>query len=349
MRRWRISGFPRQRSGAAARDIAEDEIEGLIARQRRGIGYGAADSLGISVATKTGFGLGEAFCAYVGRRDLGRLETAGQDERLAAGSGTAIPYGPGVGRGHGRQFRHQTGAIVHLGQVSAVFSEETALFRLFLIGLADLQRGLAAIGGDPSLHQPLRMTEPFGEGGDRLEDALAGPLRHGQLAQDGVDHAGRMGLTGSAAQLDALAQNGVGGNAIEMQQLKGTHPQGQRDRLCQSLFGPLQQGSNARVERNLPAQHAHNEGRGEVAVLGGESIPSAESAAARRCGPLPSPTSVRISNAASLAGAILAGMLLAEEDFGPAERGRFAVVVCFEFEAFDWNNLCFIVPTARRS
>ena len=114
------------------------------------------------------------------------------------------------------------------------------------------------------------MSEALGEGGRGFEDARAGLLRRGHLTQHSVDHARCMRLAGGAAHLDALIQNGVRGDAIHVQQLERSHAQRERHRLGQPLVGAREKFADAGVERDLPAQHAHDQRCRKVAVLGGE-------------------------------------------------------------------------------
>jgi hypothetical protein len=176
--------------------------------------------------------------------------------------------------GCGCEFGYETGAVVHpwevLGEIGAGFAEHCAFCRLLLVGFADLQGGFATPGVGPALDEPARMAEALGEGGYRLVDADAGLLGGGYLAKDGVDHAGGVGLVGGAAELDAFAEGGMGGDAIEVEELKGSDAEGDGYRLGEALLGTLEEGADAGVECYLPAQNSHDQCGGEVAVFRSE-------------------------------------------------------------------------------
>jgi hypothetical protein len=55
-----------------------------------------------------------------------------------------------------------------------------------------------------------------------------------------------------------------------MQELEGSEAERERDRLGELLPGAGEQGSDAGVEGNLPAEGAHYQRRGKVAVFGRE-------------------------------------------------------------------------------
>jgi hypothetical protein len=63
----------------------------------------------------------------------------------------------------------------------------------------------------------------------------------------------------------------VGGDAVEVQELEGSHAEGGGDRGGESLVGALEEGLHAGVEGDLPAEDAENEGGSEVTVGLGES------------------------------------------------------------------------------
>ena len=96
--------------------------------------------------------------------------------------------------------------------------------------------GVAAVVGDPALDEPGGVAEALGEGGGGLEDAgLRGRWAAAILRRIGVDHAGGVGLAGGAAELDALAEGGVGGDAVHVQELEGAQAQGDGDGLGETL------------------------------------------------------------------------------------------------------------------
>ena len=103
-------------------------------------------------------------------------------------------------------------------------------------------------------------------------DTHAGFLGCGYLAQDRVDHAGGVRFACGAAELDALAERGVGGNAVEVKELEGSEAEGDRNGLCDALTGTLEESADASIEGDLPTEDTHDEGGGEVAVFGGERV-----------------------------------------------------------------------------
>jgi hypothetical protein len=61
----------------------------------------------------------------------------------------------------------------------------------------------------------------------------------------------------------------VGGDAVEVEELEGSHAEGGGDRRGEGV-GTLEEGGDASVEGDLPAEDAEDEGVGEVAVGLGE-------------------------------------------------------------------------------
>jgi hypothetical protein len=114
------------------------------------------------------------------------------------------------------------------------------------------------------------MGEALGEGGGGFVELGFGGRLAGELAEDGVDHSGGMGVAGGADQLDRFAEGGVGGDAVEVLELEGSHTEGGGDRGGEGLVGALEEGVHASVEGDLPAEDAKDEGGGEVAVGLGE-------------------------------------------------------------------------------
>ena len=94
----------------------------------------------------------------------------------------------------------------------------------------------------------------------------------GQLAQDGVDHAGGEAVAGLFGQLDAFVDCGAGGDAVQVQQLECAQAECDQDFCIELRMGARQQDLDLMVELNLPAQHAQNECRGQVAVRRGERV-----------------------------------------------------------------------------
>ncbi len=64
----------------------------------------------------------------------------------------------------------------------------------------------------------------------------------------------------------------MGGNAVQMQQLKRAQAQRSRCFRAEFRFGPGQELTDASVESQLPAQGSKHEGGGEVAIRGRERV-----------------------------------------------------------------------------
>ncbi len=62
----------------------------------------------------------------------------------------------------------------------------------------------------------------------------------------------------------------MGRDAVEMQELEGSHAEGGCDRGGEGLVGALKEGGDAGVQGDLPAEDSKDEGVGEVAVRLGE-------------------------------------------------------------------------------
>jgi hypothetical protein len=77
-------------------------------------------------------------------------------------------------------------------------------------------------------------------------------------------------MSADSSQLNALVESGVRRDAVEVKKLEGSQPQSNRYGLGELLIRTLQQGLNARVERNLPTERAEDERCREVAILLGE-------------------------------------------------------------------------------
>jgi hypothetical protein len=78
-------------------------------------------------------------------------------------------------------------------------------------------------------------------------------------------------MAGGAAELDALVEDGVGGDAVHVKELEGAEAEGESDGLGETLIGTGEKLGEAGVEGDLPAEGAHDERRGEIAVFEGES------------------------------------------------------------------------------
>jgi len=69
----------------------------------------------------------------------------------------------------------------------------------------------------------------------RLQDRSRSSL--GQLAQDGVDHAGGETVAGLLGQLDAFVDCGRGGDAIQVQQLECAQAESDQDSASSFALG----------------------------------------------------------------------------------------------------------------
>ena len=74
------------------------------------------------------------------------------------------------------------------------------------------------------------------------------------------------------AEFDALAEGCVGGNSIHVEELEGTHAENDCDRLGEALLRSLQQATDAGIQRNLPAEDAHDQCGRQVTVFGRKSV-----------------------------------------------------------------------------
>ena len=142
-----------------------------------------------------------------------------------------------------------------------------------------------------------------------------------------------MWLPRRPAQLHTLAQRRMRRNPVQMQQLKRAHPQRNRHRLRQPLLRTLQQprtrASSAICQRSTPITSAVVRFRSS----GDSASTRAECSSSSLC-PLPSPTSFKISNAASRAGVIFA-IAVSTPAVGPADAGRFLANTGLPAPAFD--------------
>ncbi len=77
-------------------------------------------------------------------------------------------------------------------------------------------------------------------------------------------------MAGGADELDGFGEGGVGGDAVEVEELEGSHAEGGGDGGGEGLVGALEEGLHAGVEGDLPAEDAEDQGGGEVAVGLGE-------------------------------------------------------------------------------
>jgi hypothetical protein len=74
-----------------------------------------------------------------------------------------------------------------------------------------------------------------------------------------------MGVAGGADEFYGLGQSRVGGDAVEVEELEGSHAECGGDGGGERV-GTLEEGGDAGVEGDLPAEDAEDKGVGEVAV-----------------------------------------------------------------------------------
>ena len=107
----------------------------------------------------------------------------------------------------------------------------------------------------------------------RIRREIVCSLRgYSKLAQDGVDHAGGEVVAGLLDQFDAFGENGACGDAIHVEQLECAQAESDQDFCIEFHVGMSEQSADLLVELNLPAEHAQDERRDQVAVGGGERI-----------------------------------------------------------------------------
>jgi len=103
-------------------------------------------------------------------------------------------------------------------------------------------------------------------------NAYTGFLCSGYFSKNGVDHAGGMGFACGAGKFNALTEGGVGGDAVEMQELEGAETEGDGYGFCEALLGALEEGADAGIECDLPAEDSHNQRGSKIAIFGRESV-----------------------------------------------------------------------------
>jgi hypothetical protein len=77
-------------------------------------------------------------------------------------------------------------------------------------------------------------------------------------------------VAGGTDEFDGFAEGRVGGDAVEVLELEGSHAEGGGDLGRKGEVGALEEGLHAGVEGDLPTEDAEDEGGGEVAVGLGE-------------------------------------------------------------------------------
>ncbi len=255
-------------SSATTGYITEDEVEEAFGcGELGGVGFEGAD-VGCSGLETGGEGL-ETAGVGVGGEDLGVEAAVSQDEGLATGRGAAIPDAVRSGMGGGGQLGDQTGTVVEVreGRLRrGGLGKEGAGVRLLLVVGAEREGGGAAVVADPAGDEPLRMGKAFGENCSGLVELRLGGLLAGELAEDRVDHAGCVAVPCGPGQFDGFAESRVGGDAVEVLELEGSHAEGRGNRGGEGQVGALEERLHASVEGDLPAEDPEDEGGGKVAV-----------------------------------------------------------------------------------
>ena len=160
-------GVTGEGAGAGARNIAEDEVEEVVAREGDCVGDCASNITCIGIAAEPCLEAGEALCAYVGRKYVRVGEAVGEDEGLAAGGGAAVPDFLSVWLSRGSKLGYEMGAVVHVRKVlRGIGAEHCAFGWLLLVGFTDFESGVAAIGVCPALYEPTGMGQALGKGCD---------------------------------------------------------------------------------------------------------------------------------------------------------------------------------------
>ena len=86
--------------------------------------------------------------------------------------------------------------------------------RLGLIVSADGKGGSPAVVLYPTVNKPERVAKAFSKDGSSLINFGLGGRLTSELAEDGINHASRMGMTSSANQLDGFREGCVGRDAV---------------------------------------------------------------------------------------------------------------------------------------
>jgi hypothetical protein len=73
-------------------------------------------------------------------------------------------------------------------------------------------------------------------------------------------------MAGGSDELDGFRESRVGWDPIQVQELEGSHAEGGGDWGGEGLVGTLEEGPDAGVEGELPAEESKDEGVSEVAV-----------------------------------------------------------------------------------
>ena len=307
MANFRVSA---QGAGATARDIGQSQIEGGDFFEHGGIGETALNAGG--VCSEAAAKLFETRRAGLAGNDTGVRIARGKDESLSARRRAGIDdafhfldeiFGEVRGdlsdqlrafilNAHsvfkksrrGRDIAGEDGSSAGeqfaRGELDGGLGEFGFYFGIFdaqgqaglgLAVAADDAGRLKAVKVDPALDDPGGMGFGECEFGRRLLKEVNGRSAR-ELAEDGVDHAGGEAMAGLNGQLNALADGGVGGNAVEQEKLKGAETESYKDFGIEFGIGTLEERSKLVVEANLPAEDAEDESCDEIAVGGRESV-----------------------------------------------------------------------------
>jgi hypothetical protein len=154
--------------------------------------------------------------------------------------------------------RYQPRSIVDAQAIDHGRREQARTDWLTLIELAYCHSRRASIAAGPPFHQPCRMAQPLGDRRCAFDQRLPTRGLARQRTQHGVHHARCLRLARCARKLNAFADGGMCWNAVHMQQLQRAQTQRGQHRGRRFDLRPLEVQTNARIERNLPAQHAQH-------------------------------------------------------------------------------------------
>jgi hypothetical protein len=74
-------------------------------------------------------------------------------------------------------------------------------------------------------------------------------------------------IAASTGKFNAFVEHGMGRDAIEMKELKGSETKCNRHRFGESLIWSLKQRLDAGIERDLPAKSAENKRHCQIAIF----------------------------------------------------------------------------------
>ena len=94
--------------------------------------------------------------------------------------------------------------------------------------------------------------------------------RTGYFAQNGVNETGGGKLARALDELDAIADDGVSGDAIEIAELEDSHAQGDAHGVVELLLGLAGKMADQKIDFALAAQASEDDGFGEGGIAFGE-------------------------------------------------------------------------------